>query len=270
MIDDGRFITDYRRVIEKHPLLSRLEECRLGKRKKTPANRQKLILSNLRLVFAEAQKIARLLPRRSLSFQDLIQEGIIGLIKAVERYDYRRKNRFASYAVWWIRQIIVLAIYRTNFLQKLPVYTRLKLREYGFIFETQQAQSGQKPKEEEMEQMLGITKEYAALLRRLYFAGDIKLISPICDDDYDYVRPLQDKRTPMPPDFCEQQDIQNKIKEALKILDPRAADVIKRRFGLNGGKPESLQKIGEDWGISREYVRQIQVDALRKLQYYLS
>jgi RNA polymerase primary sigma factor len=215
--------------------------------------------ANLRLVVNLARRFAH----ARLSLSDLVQEGNIGLLKAVERFDPRRGVRFATYASWWIRHSISRAIYNKGRQVRLPIHVNeahYKLSRARALFLTQK---GREPSVEELARGTGIPVDKVEKTTRL------QLVPTFFDDDAAIDR-LEDERSATPDGELEAQQIGLGLEDALASLRPMEADIVRRRFGLDGGRPETLREIAEHYALSRERIRQLQERAVGRVRAELS
>ena len=249
------------------PLLSAEEEVHFARlaRDGVDSARRRMIESNLRLVV----KIARRYANRGLSFLDLIEEGNLGLIHAVEKFDPERGFRFSTYATWWIRQTIERALMSQTRTVRLPVHVVKELNLYLRAARELSQKLDHEPSAEEIaklldkpistvEQMLGLTEKITSI--DTAFAAD---------SDKSLLDTLSDPQTLDPADMIQNDELSHSLEHWLEQLPERQREVLMRRFGLAGFEAATLETVGEQIGLTRERVRQIQVDALRRLREIL-
>ncbi len=255
----------YLRELGYKPLLSATEELRIARliKKNDPAARIKMIESNLRLVV----KIARHYCNRGLQFLDLIEEGNLGLMTAVEKFDPERGFRFSTYATWWIRQTIERAIMNQSRTVRLPIHVIKELNIYLRAGKqlTQQLDHAATP--EEIAEL--IDKPVSEIREILSLAPDTTSIdAPIMEDGQKtVVDTIADEHNIDPRDLTEQADFQVHMTGWLDRLNERERQVIVRRFGLEGYERGTLEEVGVAVGLTRERVRQLQIEALKKLRH---
>jgi RNA polymerase nonessential primary-like sigma factor len=257
----------YLREIEFSPLLTPDEEVYYGRlaRAGDELGRKKMITCNLRLVV----KIARRYLGRGLPLPDLIEEGNLGLIHAVEKFDPERGFRFSTYATWWIRQNIERALMNQTRTIRLPIHVNKELNAYMRKMREMTQQLGREPTLPEMAEALG--RPIDSLRKLLSFNEHVSsLDTPVGKDGdsplVDFV-PMEEEREPAA--VLEDEDISHSVENWLNQLDPKQKDVIVRRFGLHGYERATLEQVGEELGLTRERVRQIQMDALKRLRRIL-
>ena len=270
----GRFspedsiIALYMREIAKTPLLSREEEESLARLAAggDAAAREKLVKANLRFVISIAQKYRG----QGLPLEDLISEGNVGLLTAVERFDIEKGYRFITYAVWWIRQSISKAIYEKGRMIRLPVSKKSELTQIGGARE---AIPAEKPAAEDngIERIPGLLKapvEKAGILTQL--KGDVLSLDEPVQAKYDNSLTRQDtiadEHNKSPVEAVENDELRRELDEVIDSLGKRSAEIIRCRYGLGNSGYKTLQELGERFNLSRERVRQLELRALGKIQ----
>ncbi len=262
-IDDP--VRMYLKEIGKVPLLSTKEETALAEKmeKGDKEAQRQLAEANLRLVVSIAKRYVG----RGMLFLDLIQEGNLGLIKAVEKFDYKKGYKFSTYATWWIRQSITRAIADQARTIRIPVHmvetinkllrvTRQLLQEYG-----------REPTHEELSKELGISVDRVREIQKI--AQDpVSLETPIGEEEDSHLGDfIQDDSSPAPADSATYMLLREQLKAVLDTLQPREARVLKLRFGLDDGRMRTLEEVGKEFNVTRERIRQIEAKALRKLRH---
>ncbi|MGN1271475.1 MAG: RNA polymerase sigma factor RpoD, partial [Clostridia bacterium] len=265
---DGINIDDpvrmYLREIGKIPLLSFDEELELAKRviDGDEEAKQKLAESNLRLVVSIAKKYVG----RGMLFLDLIQEGNMGLIKAVEKFDYTKGYKFSTYATWWIRQAITRAIADQARTIRIPVHMVETINKLIRTSRHLLQQLGREPTPEEIAKEMEIPVEKVVEIQKI--AQDpVSLETPIGEEDDSHLGDfIQDDDSPAPQDSVAYTLLREQLEEVMGTLTPREAKVLKLRFGLEDGKARTLEEVGKEFQVTRERIRQIEAKALRKLK----
>ena len=266
---DGINIDDpvrmYLREIGKIPLLSFDEELELAKRviDGDEEAKQKLAESNLRLVVSIAKKYVG----RGMLFLDLIQEGNMGLIKAVEKFDYTKGYKFSTYATWWIRQAITRAIADQARTIRIPVHMVETINKLIRTSRHLLQQLGREPTPEEIAQEMEIPVEKVMEIQKI--AQDpVSLETPIGEEDDSHLGDfIQDEDSPAPQDSAAYTLLKEQLEEVMNTLTPREAKVLKLRFGLEDGRARTLEEVGREFQVTRERIRQIEAKALRKLRH---
>ena len=262
-IDDP--VRMYLREIGRIPLLSYDEELELAKKVLAgdEAAKQKLAESNLRLVVSIAKKYVG----RGMLFLDLIQEGNMGLIKAVEKFDYTKCFKFSTYATWWIRQAITRAIADQARTIRIPVHMVETINKLIRTSRHLLQQLGREPTPEEIAVEMEIPVEKVTEIQKI--AQDpVSLETPIGEEDDSHLGDfIQDDDSPAPQDAAAYTLLREQLEEVMKTLTPREAKVLKLRFGLEDGKSRTLEEVGKEFNVTRERIRQIEAKALRKLRH---
>lgn len=257
----------YLREIGFYPLLTAEEEVHYGRRclKGDDSARRRMIESNLRLVV----KIARRYINRGLAFLDLIEEGNLGLIRAVEKFDPERGFRFSTYATWWIRQTIERAIMNQTRTIRLPVHILKEINIYHRAAKTLAQRLDHEPTAEEIADRVDAPLE--DVKRMLGLDEKISSVDAPIDSDPDrtLLEAIPDRKAADPADILQNQKVHGYIEEWLECLPEKQREVVERRFGLAGRDVSTLEQVGVDVGVTRERVRQIQVEALAKLRKML-
>jgi RNA polymerase primary sigma factor len=224
--------------------------------------RDHIIRANTRLVVS----IAKRYMGRGVPFLDLIQEGNLGLMKAVEKYDFRRGFRFSTYATWWIRQTITRAIADQGRTIRLPVHMSDRIRRlYRAAYNLEQS-LGRPPTMDELAEDLEINLGKLEWMMQVSWTP-LSLESPVGDEeDAELGMFVEDKTTPTPVQVVNQKLLREGVEEVLSDLSPREARIIRLRFGLDEGRPYTLEEVGAKFGLTRERIRQIEGQALRRLR----
>ena len=255
----------YLREIGKIPLLTFDEELDLAKRilKGDEEAKQKLAESNLRLVVSIAKKYVG----RGMLFLDLIQEGNMGLIKAVEKFDYTKGFKFSTYATWWIRQAITRAIADQARTIRIPVHMVETINKLIRTSRNLLQQLGREPTQEEIAKEMEIPVEKVAEIQKI--AQDpVSLETPIGEEEDSHLGDfIKDEDSPAPHDAASYTMLKEQLEEVMSTLTPREAKVLKLRFGLEDGKSRTLEEVGKEFNVTRERIRQIEAKALRKLRH---
>ena len=255
----------YLREIGRIPLLTYDEELELAKKilEGDEDAKQKLAESNLRLVVSIAKKYVG----RGMLFLDLIQEGNMGLIKAVEKFDYTKGFKFSTYATWWIRQAITRAIADQARTIRIPVHMVETINKLIRTSRHLLQQLGREPSPEEIAAEMEIPVEKVTEIQKI--AQDpVSLETPIGEEEDSHLGDfIQDEDSPAPHDAASYTLLKEQLEEVMNTLTPREAKVLKLRFGLEDGKSRTLEEVGKEFNVTRERIRQIEAKALRKLRH---
>ena len=255
----------YLREIGKIPLLTYEQEIAIAKEvlEGSEEAKQKLAESNLRLVVSIAKKYVG----RGMLFLDLIQEGNMGLIKAVEKFDYTKGYKFSTYATWWIRQAITRAIADQARTIRIPVHMVETINKLIRTSRDLLQRLGREPTPEEISKEIELPVEKVLEIQKI--AQDpVSLETPIGEEDDSHLGDfIQDDDSPAPQDSVAYTLLREQLDEVMNTLTPREAKVLKLRFGLEDGKARTLEEVGKEFQVTRERIRQIEAKALRKLRH---
>src|ERR687884_2119754 len=266
--DSDTGIKIYLQEIGKTPLLTVEEEVQLAKRirRGDKAARDHMISANLRLVV----KIAMDYKDFGLPLLDLISEGNIGLIKAVERFDPRKGGKLSTYAAWWIKQSIKRALANQSKTIRLPVHLVDKISKMRRVSLQMSEELGREPTDDELGEEIGIASGKVSQLKTVSIRP-ASLDAPISDDDStEFGEIVGDEEAMTPFELLRDKNLRNEVGGLLDVLDDRERKIIFQRFGLDGGKPKTLEEVGKKFGVTRERIRQLQNIALSKLRRALS
>jgi RNA polymerase primary sigma factor len=227
------------------------------------AAREHLGRANTRLVVS----IAKRYMGQGLPFPDLIQEGNVGLMRAVDKYDYKRGNRFSTYATWWIRQAITRALAQKTRTIRIPLHMTERIRQMYRVAQKLEQSLGRRPTPEEIGKEMDLPFD---TIRAMMDASQhaIALEKPVGDEgDSEFGDFIEDEDTPSPVDSATQHLLEETIEEVLSELTPRQSHILRLRFGLGGGEPHTLEEIANKFDLSRERIRQLEKEALRRLRH---
>lgn len=258
----------YLREIGKVPLLKADEEISLAQKilKGDEAARKRLTEANLRLVVSIAKKYMG----RNLGLLDLIQEGNLGLFRAVEKFDWTKGFKFSTYATWWIRQAITRALADQSRTIRIPVHMVETLNKYAQAERSLVQDLGREPLPEEIAAEMGIDVEKVYHLKKIS-QETVSIDAPVGDDGPDdegsYLQDfIEDEDRPKPTEQAGRQLLKEYVQNILRDLDPREQKILKMRFGLEDGVTHTLEEVGEEFGVTRERIRQIEAKALERIK----
>ena len=255
----------YLKDIGKVPLLSAEEEIELAKRMEAgdEAAKKKLAESNLRLVVSIAKRYVG----RGMLFLDLIQEGNLGLLKAVEKFDYRKGYKFSTYATWWVRQAITRAIADQARTIRIPVHMVETINKVTRVSRDLLQKLGREPLPEEVGEVMGLPKERVQEIMKIA-QEPVSLETPIGEEEDSHLGDfIQDESIPTPVEATNQTLLHEQLDDVVSTLTEREQRVIKLRFGWDDGRPRTLEEVGKEFNVTRERIRQIEAKALRKLRH---
>ena len=255
----------YLKEIGRVPLLTAEEEVDLARRMEAgdESARHRLEEANLRLVVSIAKRYVG----RGMMFLDLIQEGNLGLLKAVEKFDYSKGYKFSTYATWWIRQAITRAIADQARTIRIPVHMVETINKYIRVSRQLLQELGRDPTPEEIARRMGLS---VARVREIMKISQepVSLETPIGEEEDTHLSDfIEDEAAPDPADAASMLLLKEQISEVLTTLAPREAEVLRLRFGLVDGRSRTLEEVGQNFGVTRERIRQIEAKALRKLRH---
>ncbi len=255
----------YLKEIGKVPLLSAEEEVELARRMELGDQeaKNKLAEANLRLVVSIAKRYVG----RGMLFLDLIQEGNLGLIKAVEKFDYRKGYKFSTYATWWIRQAITRAIADQARTIRIPVHMVETINKLNRVEKQLLQEIGRVPTPEEIAAEMNIPVEKVREIQKIS-VEPVSLETPIGEEEDSHLGDfIQDDQVPVPADAAAFELLKEQLNEVLDTLTEREQKVLRLRFGLDDGKARTLEEVGRKFNVTRERIRQIEAKALRKLRH---
>ncbi len=260
-------LSTYLAEISKVALLSTAEEIRLSKRAQEGDGdaRRKLIVSNLRLVVSIAKKYLYY----GLPLQDLIEEGNLGLMKAVSRYDPDRGCKFSTYATWWIRQAITRALSNFGRTVRIPVYVTDNVAKYKKIADELYIKTGRRPEPEDVADAMGV--KLSEVLKLQDYLQDISPLDNLESTSEDNDRGIPESAEPRTLDpAILQLELDQQLEELMKQLNAREENILRYRYGLMDGKAHTLEETGRKFNLTRERIRQIENDVMRRLRGYVT
>lgn len=255
----------YLKDIGKVPLLSADDEINLAKKMMDGDEDAKRALSeaNLRLVVSIAKRYVG----RGMQFLDLIQEGNLGLMKAVEKFDYQKGFKFSTYATWWIRQAITRAIADQARTIRIPVHMVETINKVVRVQRLLLQQYGREPTPEEIAKEMGIPEQRVVEIQKIS-QDPVSLETPIGEEEDSHLGDfIEDEQALAPTDVVASNLLKEQLLEILDTLTPREEKVLRLRYGLDDGKPRTLEEVGKEFNVTRERIRQIEAKALRKLRH---
>lgn len=259
-------LSAYLTEISRISLLSSQEEIRLARRVQAGDGeaRRKLIVANLRLVVSIAKKYLYF----GLPLLDLIEEGNLGLMKAVERYDPERGCKFSTYATWWVRQAVTRSLSNYGRTVRIPVYVTDNIARYKKTAEALYIKTGKQPDAEEIAERMGIKVKEAEKLRA--FVEDVSPLGRLDPMDDDNGRGIPEGVEPRKVDrSIVQFELNQEMEELMKELTPRESSIIRFRYGLADGRAHTLEETGREFNLTRERIRQIEKDVMKRLGVYV-
>ena len=262
-IDDP--VRMYLKEIGTVPLLDSDRELLLAERMNHGDKEAKdeLVKANLRLVVSIAKRYVG----KGMFFLDLIQEGNLGLMKAVDKFDYRKGYKFSTYATWWIRQAITRAIADQARTIRIPVHMVETIHKVSRIQRQLLQENGREPTVEEVAEQMNMSADKVREIMKIS-QDPVSLEMPIGEEEDSHLGDfIEDDTTPAPADAAAQRLLHEQLNEVLHTLTPREEQVLKLRFGLMDGRPRTLEEVGKEFHITRERIRQIEAKALRKLRH---
>ena len=266
-MDADDLLQMYLKDVGRTKMLTSEEELKLGKiiregkKQEKEIAKKKIVNANLRLVVSIAKKYTG----HGVLFMDLVQEGSLGLIRAAEKYDYRKGYKFSTYATWWIKQTMIRAISNTAKLIRIPVHMQDKMRKYKKAYSKFTFLHGREPSVDEMVELTGFDKKKLKLITSAISKDPISLDAPITEDlsveDY-----IVDTSYKSPESITSDKILTESMDELMSYLDVREKEILSCRFGINNEDYKTLEQIGQNLGFSKERIRQLESAALAKLR----
>ncbi len=267
IVNNNDILQMYLKEIGRKKILSKQEEYNLGKRIQEGHGKDKelamaeLVQANLRLVVSIAKKYIG----QGVLFMDLVQEGSLGLIKAAEKFDYKKNFKFSTYATWWIKQTIIRAISNHSRTIRIPVHMLEKIRKYKKACSIAAISDDFEGDNETISKISGLDnkkiEEVKEAIRKEPVSLDTLVTDDLCIQDY-----IEDTSYLSPENSAQKTLQENDVIKLISVLDKREQEIIKRRFGLENESPKTLEQIGNDLGFSKERIRQLENSALQKLR----
>ena len=267
VMDSDDLLQMYLKDVGRTKMLTSEEELLLGKTiregrgKEREIAKRKLVSANLRLVVSIAKKYTG----HGVLFMDLVQEGGLGLMRAAEKYDYRKGYKFSTYATWWVKQTMIRAISNTSKLIRIPVHMQDKMRKYKRAFSKFTFIHGREPSDEEMMELTGFDRKKLKLINSALNKEPISLDTPITEDlsveDY-----IEDTSYRSPDKITADKMLSEGMEELMRYLTDREKEILSCRFGINNEDYKTLEQIGKNLGFSKERIRQLETAALEKLR----
>lgn len=267
IVNNDDILQMYLKEIGRKKMLSKAEEVELGRKiqegsvKEKEEAKKELIQANLRLVVSIAKKYIG----QGVLFMDLVQEGSLGLIKAAEKFDYKKNFKFSTYATWWIKQTIIRAISNHSRTIRIPVHMLEKIRKYKKACSVAACNESMEVDDETISKLCGLNEkkidEVKSALKKEPISLDTFVTEDLCIQDY-----VEDTSYSSPENSTQKNLQMKDVKKLLNLLEKRERDILVRRFGIDNEEPKTLEQIGNELGFSKERIRQLENVALQKLR----